>query len=214
MQICGDRTTCSDTEFKRLISNESSIDDIIVQEVIDLTNEENEENTIDLQDWVLECIIEKVQKPEVDGGKDNDIKWQKAKMCIVGSDDDVDNEAVKAKQNEQKRRKFNEDINAGSSSSPSSFNKKNKKNKKRMMMADDSDNDLFNFDRDKNPEKYNGAVETSTDKKLTKEEKKRLEEKRKLEKIEHKKYWEEYARKEKEKVIEQAKKERRNFVKK
>ena len=69
------------------------------------------------------------------------------------------------------------------------------------MMDDDSDDELFNFDRDKNPEKYNGAVETtSTDKKLTKEEKKRLEEKRKLEKIEHEKYWEEYARKEKEKV--------------
>ena len=81
MQICGDRTTCSDTEFKRLISNESGIDDIIMQEVIDLTNEENEENTIDLQDWVLECIIEKVQKPEVDGGKDNDIKWQKSPKC-------------------------------------------------------------------------------------------------------------------------------------
>lgn len=84
------------------------------------------------------------------------------------------------------------------------------------MMDDDSDDELFfNFDRDKNPEKYNGAVETtSTDKKLTKEEKKRLEEKRKLEKIEHEKYWEEYARKEKEKVIERAKKKKEEILSK
>lgn len=53
---------------------------------------------------------------------------------------------------------------------------------------DDDDSELFNFDRDRNPDKYNGPVIT------TETDTEALKEKRKIEKINNEKYWEERAR--------------------
>eukprot|EP00943_MAST-04B_sp_MAST-4B-sp1_P005853 g5853.t1 len=89
---------------------------------------------------------------------------------------------------------------------------------------DDDDDFLFDLDRDKNPAKYGGTVETSCSttfvkkdgsvfvKKLTKKERKRKEEKRRKEKIEHDLYWEEQRKLKIKQVIDDARKKKEKIV--